>query len=60
MNFNILGVFRKIFLGYEDFVDIFGVSLKNLTIFGCHFYVFKGIFLWSRYRMGIFFLVAEI
>ena len=49
------GVFRKneYFWGYEDFVDIFGGSSQNWTIFRGHFriYAFYGIFLRSRYRM---------
>ena len=32
-----------------------GWSLHNWTIFGGHFYTFYGIFLRSRYEMGIFF-----
>ena len=54
LNFNIFGVFRKnkYFLGYEDFVDIFGGSSQNWTIFRGHFYAFYGVFLRSRYRMG--------
>ena len=42
------------FLGYEDFVDIFGGSSQNWTIFRGYFYAFKGLFLRSSYRMGIF------
>ena len=50
-------VFRKIniFLGYEDFVEIFWGSSQNKTIFRGHFYAFYGLFLRSWYRMGIFF-----
>ena len=35
---------KRIFLGYEDFVDIFLGSSQNWTIF-------RGLFLRSRYRM---------
>ena len=34
------GVQKKYFLGYEDFVDIFGGSSQNWTIFRGHFYAF--------------------
>ena len=56
LNFNIFGVFRKIniFLGCEDFVDIFLGSSQNWTIFKGHFYEFYGLFLRCRYRMGLF------
>ena len=59
------GVFRKIniFGGYEDFVDIFGGSSQNWTIFYIfmgHFYAFQGLFLRSRYRIGVFFWVVKI
>ena len=47
---------NEYFLGYEDFVDIFGRSSQNWTIFWGHFYAFKGLFLRSRYRMGDIFL----
>ena len=46
LNFNIFvffwGGFQKneYCLGYEDFVDIFGGSSQNLTIFRGHFYAF--------------------
>ena len=40
--------------GY-DFVDIFGGLPQNKTIFRGHFYAFLGLFLRSRYRMGVFF-----
>ena len=46
---------KIIFWGYEDFVDIFGGSSPNWTIFRSHFYVFYGLFLRSSYRMVIFF-----
>ena len=44
MNFNILGVFRKLnILGeYGDFVDTFLGSSQNWTIFRGHFDAFKG------------------
>ena len=52
---------EKIFFwGDEDFVDIFGGSTQNWTIFRGHFYVFKGIFLRSSYRMGDTFWAAKI
>ena len=46
--FNIFGGFQKneYFLGYEDFVDIFG-SPQNWTIFRGHFYALYGLFLKS-------------
>ena len=47
-------------LGYEYFVDIFGGSSQIWTLFRSHFYAFKGLFLRSRYRMGIFLGVAKI
>ena len=42
LNFNIFLGFQKndYFWGYEDFVDIFGGSLQNWTIFRGHFYAF--------------------
>ena len=56
-----LGFSEKIiFSGYEDFVDIFLASSQNWTIFSCHVYAFKGIFLRSRYRNGDIFWVAKI
>ena len=62
LNFNIFGGFQKnkYFLGYEDFVDICLGSSQNWTIFRGHFYAFKGRYLRSWYRMGIFFGVAKI
>ena len=44
--------FRKIniFLGYEDFVDIFAGLSQNLTIFRGHFYVCL-IFIFSHYAL---------
>ena len=47
--------FRKMkFLGYEDFVDIFGGSSQNLTIFRGHFYAFWGFFKFKVQNGGIF------
>ena len=43
---------NKIFLGHEDFLDIFGGSSQNWTIFRGHFCAFYGLFLRSRYRIG--------
>ena len=42
LNFDIFGGFQKnkYFFGYEDFVDIFGGSSQNWTIFRGHFYLF--------------------
>ena len=42
MNFNIFGGFQKnkYVWGYKDFVDIFGRSSQNWTIFRGHFYAF--------------------
>ena len=34
--------------GYEDFVDIFGVSSQNWTVFRSNFYARYGLFLRSR------------
>ena len=50
----------NIFVGFEDFVDIFWGSSQNwasLRVISMQFRVF---FLRSRYRIGIFFLVAKI
>ena len=50
----------NIFLGYEDFVDIFWGSSQNrasLRVISMHFRVF---FLRSMYRIGIFFWVAKV
>ena len=57
LNFNIFGGFRKmnIFGGYEDFVDIFWGSSQIWTIFRGRFYVFWGLFLRSRNRIGCIF-----
>ena len=41
-------------------MDIFLGSSQNWTILRGHFYAFKGLFLRSRYRMGVFFGVAKI
>ena len=35
-------------------------SSQNKTIFRGHFYAFLGLFLRSRYRMGVFWGVAKI
>ena len=43
---------NKYFLGYEDFVDIFGVYSHNWVIFKGHLYAFEGLFIRSRYIMG--------
>ena len=51
---------KRIFLGYEDFVDIFFGSPQNWPIFRSHFYAFYGLFLMARYRMGDIFGVAKI
>ena len=48
------------FLGYEDFVDIFGGSSQNKILFKGHFSAFLGLLLKSRYRMGVFWGVAKI
>ena len=45
---------KLIFLGYDVFVDNFGGHRKTdlfLGIISMHL----GLFLWSRYKMGIFF-----
>ena len=62
MNFNNFLGFQKneYFLGYKDFVDIFGGSSKNKTIFRGHFYAFYGLFSRSRYRMRYILGVAKI
>ena len=41
-------------------MDIFGGLSQNKTIFRGHFYAFLGLFLRSRYRMGVFWGVAKI
>ena len=51
---------NEYFLGHEDFVYIYLASSQNCTIFRGHFYAFSGLFLRSRYRMGIFFGVVRI
>ena len=43
------------FLGYFKILWIFLGSSQNWTIFGGHFFAFKGLFLKSRYRKGIIF-----
>ena len=40
LNFIFLGVFKKKIGGYKDFVDIFGGSSQNWTIFRDQFYTF--------------------
>ena len=56
--FNIFWGFQKnkYFLGYEDFVDIFGGSSQNLTIFhviSMHFRVFSSVKVQNRgYFLG--------
>ena len=55
-----VGFRKNIFWGYEDFVDIYWGSSQNWTIFRCHFYVFKRLFLRSSYRMGDIFWAAII
>ena len=56
-----LGGFRKkrIFWGYEDFVDIFWGHHKIGLYFGVISMHFR-VFLWSRYRIGGILGVAEI
>ena len=53
LNFNIFCGFseKRIFFGYEDFMDIFKGHHNIWTIFRGHFYALKGLFLRSRYRM---------
>ena len=41
-------------------MDIFLGTSQNWTLFRGYFYAFKGIFLRSLYRMGIFFGGAKI
>ena len=68
LNFNILGGSDKwILFWIIDFVDFFfffwggGGSSQNWTIFRGYFYTFEGLFLMSRYRMGVgIFGVAKI
>ena len=48
----------NIFWGYEDFVDIFFGSSQNwasLRVISMLNYIEMGLFLRSRYRIGIFF-----
>ena len=49
----------NIFKGYEDFVDNFGGHRKTELFFGI-ISMHLGLFLWSRYKMGIFLRVAKI
>ena len=63
LNFNIFGGFweKCIFWGgggVEDFVDIFGGHHKIGLVWGS-FLCISGYFLKSRYRIGIYFLVAK-
>ena len=49
-----MGFLRKMFFwGFDEIVDFFWVITK-LVYLGGHFYTFKGFFLRSRYRIGIF------
>ena len=50
----------NIFLGYEDFEDIFWGSSQNWASLGVISMQFLGLFLRSRYRIGIFYWVAKI
>ena len=45
-------------MGYKDFVDIFGGSSQNWTIFRGHFYAFSGSFQGTEW--GISLGVAKI
>ena len=62
LNFNILGVFRKmnIFWGMKILWIFIWGSSQNWTIFIGHFYAFYGLFLRSMYTMGDIFWVAKI
>ena len=62
LNFNAFGGFQKnkYFWGYDDFVDIFGGSSQNWTIFRGHFYVFLGLFLGQGTDREIFLGAAKI
>ena len=60
---------KKYLFGFEDFVDIFFWCHHKLDFFfggggggggAGHFYAFKGLFLRSKFGMGIFFGVAKI
>ena len=58
LNFNIFLGFQK--NKYFWGMKIFWGSSQNRTIFRVDFYAFKGLFLRSSYRMGIFFGVCKI
>ena len=61
MNFNIGFSEKIIFLGVEDFVDIFWGSSQNCTIFRDNYYAFLSLFLRPRYRiLAIFCGVAKV
>ena len=70
MNFNIFGGFpeNKYFLEYKDFLDIFGGSSGNWTVFRGHFYAFQGFpvkeqnggYFLGLLKFQIFFGVLEI
>ena len=47
------------FLGYKDFMDIFWGSSQNWASLRVISMQFNGLFLRSRYRIGIFFWVAK-
>ena len=55
------GGFRKMnfVLGMKILWIFFGSSQKRTSFMG-YFFAFKGLFLRSKYRMGIFFGVAKI
>ena len=56
LNFNIFGVFQKneYFLEYEAFVNIFGGSSQNWTIFRGNFYTFWVFYKGQGTEWGIF------
>ena len=61
LNFSIFGGFKKRnFLGYDEIVDIFWVVTTGLFLWGgggghlYYIYTFKGFFLRSKFRIGIF------
>ena len=58
MNFNIFGGFqkKKMFFGYQDFVDIFWGHHKIGLYLGVISMHFRAIYLRARYRMGNIFL----
>ena len=51
---------NEYFFGYVDFVDIFGGSSQNWTIFRGHFYAFWVFSLGQGTKWGIFMGVAKI